>query len=67
MSEITVFVRIALFALSGYAVRGGWLPEDMAQHLTHPETVEVVSGLVLGAVTLVAYVVSRARKALRDA
>lgn len=67
MSELTVFVRIALFALSGYAVRGGWLPEEAAQHLTHPETVEVVTGLILGAGTLVAYVFSNARKALKDA
>ena len=65
-AELVVYVRIGLFMLSGYAVSGGWMPEEAAQHLTHPATVEAVVGLILGAGTLIAYMVSKARKALKN-
>lgn len=65
--EITVFVRIALYALSGYLVKGGWLPEDVAAQFTSPEMVEAVAGFTTGALTLVWYGLSKARKALKEA
>ena len=30
---MTPIARIALYVVAGYLMRGGWLPEDMAQAL----------------------------------
>lgn len=63
-SELTVFVRIALYALAGRLSAGGWLPAEVAAMLPTPEVVEAVTGLLIGAGALVWYWVSNARKAL---
>ncbi len=63
-AELTVFVRIALYALAGRLSAGGWLPPDIAAMLPTPEVVEAVTGLLVGAAALVWYWVSSARKAL---
>lgn len=62
--ELTVFVRIALYALAGRLSAGGWLPTEVAAMLPTPEVVEAVTGLLVGAGALVWYWVSNARKAL---
>lgn len=63
--EVIVFVRIGLYIAAGRLVAGGWLPQDVSALLTSPETVEAVTGLILGAGVLAWYLVSKARKALR--
>lgn len=62
--EIAVFVRIALYAVSGRMTAGGWLPADVAAMFTEPAAVEAVTGVLIGAVTLVWYRLSKARAAL---
>lgn len=65
--QLIVFVRIALYALAGYAVQGGWMPQALADQLTDPATVEVFTALILGAGTFIWYMFSKSRKALREA
>lgn len=65
--ELVVFVRIALYALAGWLVAGGWLPDDMKSQLTDPAAVEAVSGVLVALAALVWYWVSKARQALRVA
>ncbi len=62
--EMMVFVRIGLYAASGYLVRGGWLPDDIAEMVKSPAAVEAVTGALLGLGTLVWYWFSKARAAL---
>lgn len=63
-SELTVFVRIALYAIAGRLSAGGWLPPEIADMIPSPEVVEAVTGLLIGAGAFVWYWVSNARKAL---
>ena len=63
-AELIVFVRIGLYVAAGYLVRGGWLPDDVASMLTSPETVEAVTGAILGAAALAWYLASEARRKL---
>ena len=63
--ELIVFVRIALYALSGRAVAGGWLPQDVADQLAGPEAVEAITGVLIGACALAWYWLSKARARLR--
>ena len=65
--ELVVFIRIGLFVLSGYLGSQGWLPEEAKLLLVSPEAVEAATGILLGAVTLIWYIYSKARKALRSA
>lgn len=65
MDELIVFVRIGLYIAAGRLISGGWMPPEVSMHLTSPEAVEAVSGLVLGAVTTGWYLLSKARRSLR--
>lgn len=65
--ELTVFVRIALYALAGYALNGGLMPPMLANEVTNPATVEAVTALVIAGVALGWYWISKARRALREA
>lgn len=66
-NELTVFVRIGLYALAGRATAGGWLSADIAAMLPAPEVVEAVTGLIIGAGTFAWYWASKARAALKGA
>lgn len=65
MDEAIVFVRIALYMIAGRLVAGGWLPQDVADEITNPAMVEIVTGAVLGLGALAWYWASKARRALR--
>jgi hypothetical protein len=62
--EITVFVRIALYAIAGRLSAGGWLPADIAAMLPTPEVIEAVTGVLIGLGTLAWYHFSKARAVL---
>ena len=62
--ELLVFVRIALYTISGFGLRGGWLPAEVASVLPNPEVVEAVTSLLLSVFALTWYHFSKARAAL---
>lgn len=66
-AELIVFVRIALYVIAGWLVRGGWLPADMQSQFVDPATVEAVTGVLVAVATLAWYWVSLARQALKVA
>lgn len=61
---LTVYVRIALYLLSGRLMAGGWIPEDVKPMLVSPEMVETTTGYVVVGATLLWYHYSQARNAL---
>lgn len=65
--ELAPIIRIGLYAVAGRLSAGGWLPADVAAMIPAPDVVEVVTGLVIGAITFAAYWFSKARAALREA
>jgi len=65
MNELIVFVRIALYMIAGRLVAGGWMPEEIAGHMTDPAIVEMVTGALVGVGALVWYWFSTARRYLR--
>ena len=67
MEKITPFVRYALLILAGMAARGGWLPEHIGEEIANdPMILEVLTGAIMAGFTLVWYLVSLSRKALRE-
>ncbi|MCT4559726.1 MAG: hypothetical protein N4A61_16900 [Pelagimonas sp.] len=67
VGTVVVFVRIALYMIAGRLVAGGWLPADLASHVTDPAVVALVAGALIGLASLAWYGMSRARRALRGA
>lgn len=65
-AEVMVFVRIGLYIVAGKALAGGWLPAEVADYVKSPEVVEVITGLVLSAGTVVWYWQSQAHAALKS-
>lgn len=64
--QLTVMVRIALYVIAGRLVAGGWLPDDIAVHLTDPALIEIVTGAFVAGGTLAWYWASKARRALSE-
>lgn len=65
--EYKVLVRIALYVIAGMTVRGGWMPQHIAEMFAgDPYMVELATGLIMGAITLGVYWYSNARKALKS-
>lgn len=60
---LTPFVRYALIALSSYLVTAGLNPEVTAP-LTSNDTIQTVTGLVVGGLTIVWYMLSNSRASL---
>jgi hypothetical protein len=52
--------------IAGRLVAGGWLPQDVADQITHPAMVEALTGALIGLGALVWYWASKARRALRS-
>lgn len=50
--NLSVYVRIALYVLTGVLMRGGWLPPDASIFFTDPSVVEAVTAAVVGLLTL---------------
>jgi hypothetical protein len=65
-AEVMVFVRIGLYILAGKALAGGWLPAEVAEYVKSPEVIEVITGLVLSAGTVLWYWKSQAHAALKS-
>lgn len=63
---MTVYVRIALYLLAGWLTAGGWIPEEAQILFTDPAIVEMATGLIVGIGTLLWYIYSKARKALKE-
>ena len=67
MEKITPFVRYALLILAGMAARGGWLPEHVGEEIANdPVIVELATSALIALGTLIWYLVSLSRKALRE-
>lgn len=49
-SELTVILRIFLYAIAGRLTAGGWLPEGAAEN---PEFIEAVLGVLMFAGTAI--------------
>lgn len=64
--ELIVFVRIGLYILSGALVSKGVFTKDVANQFNDPMLIEAVTGLLIGAGSLVWYWFSRARKAIKE-
>lgn len=64
-AELAPFIRYGLMILTGYLVRGGWLPQDVADMIaSDPAVIELFTAGVVGIVTLAWYLGSRSRGAL---
>ena len=67
MEKITPFVRYALLLMAGMAARGGWLPEHIGEEIANdPIVVELATSALIALGTLIWYLVSLSRKALRE-
>lgn len=65
-SEITVLVRIILYAIGGALVGAGLITASMAATLVSPPIVALVSGVVMFIGAFVWYRYSEAREALLE-
>ena len=66
ISSFTPFIRYALIALSSHLVSSGWMGAEDADAIANdPAVLELVVGLLTGAATLLWYLYSRSRAALK--
>ena len=64
MKLLTPFIRYALIALSSYLVTRGVSP-DVAEGLTTPEMLEAITGVLMAISTVIWYIYSKSRDALK--
>jgi len=65
MQLLIPFIRYALIALSSYLITSGVSP-DLTEGLTTPEMIEAISGVVMAIGTVIWYLYSKSRAALKS-
>lgn len=68
LHKLTPFIRYALLIIAGRVSSGGWLDPALANEIaTDPFIIEFVTGAIIGVLTLLWYLYSTSRKALKEA
>lgn len=66
-AELTPFVRYLLLFLAGMVQRGGLIPPELAKTMANdPAVVDLTASLLIAGGTLVWYLWSKSRKALKE-
>lgn len=59
--DLTVILRLFLYAIAGRLTAGGWLPAEYAELLQSPQFIEAVTGVVLFLATAAWWKVAKRR------